>query len=184
MGGFFAGHPANALLIGCDRGKSYMFTGSSPNFGLGNEWDGEVNFIFEAEAVLCQQWQVFVDYLWYKSTLLNDETAMIPMLKPAEGTREAAEMWQQYLAFFKGENLFKKAPQIKVDPDNGKVEATKDNGEEIATVSSEIDLPPYSTLVIELGRLYNQGSQVTINKLTRLGPLDAPVKPEYFRYNW
>lgn len=33
---FFTGYPANALLITCMEGKSYLFTGSSPN-GKRNE---------------------------------------------------------------------------------------------------------------------------------------------------
>lgn len=177
---FFAGHPVNALLIACAEGKNYLLTGSSPNFGLGNEWYGEANFVLEAEAVLSQQWQIFFDYMWYKSSLLNLETARIPELIPAEGSREAAEIWQQYMSFFPGGSLFANGPKTDIDALTGEITATAENGNTVPPVTAEMNLSPYSSLIVELGSLYSQGSQVMVDKLTRIGPLDAPVKPDYF----
>ena len=176
---FFTGYPANALLITCTEGKNYLFTGSSPNFGLGNEWNGEVNFVLEADAALSQQWQAFIDYIWCISSPLNIETARIPKLIPAEGSKEAAEIWRQYMGFFPGESIFANGPEVDVDALTGEVKAAE-NGKIIPLVTSEMNLSPYSPLLVELGSLYNQGSQVTVDKLTRIGPLDAPVKPDYF----
>ena len=176
---FFTGYPANALLITCTEGKNYLCTGSSPNFGLGNEWSGEANFVLEVDAALSQQWQVFIDYMWCMSSPLNIETARIPKLIPAEGSKEAAEIWRQYMGFFPGESIFANGPEVDVDPLTGEVKAVE-NGKIVPLVTSEMNLSPYSPQLVELGSLYNQGSQVIVDKLTRIGPLDAPVKPDYF----
>jgi len=95
-----------------------------------------------------------------------------------EGTAEAAARWREYVRACSSSKEQQQA-SITVDPITGRVSATA-NGQPVETVSQQCDLPTLSPIYRKLSNLFDKGNLVSIDKATRLPPLEVPVKPKWF----
>lgn len=175
------GTPTN-LLCCIDKQEYFIQTGSTTNFGAYGAMDAQVNLVFKAEASLMNEIRKWFEYLWHRSAPLTESTSGIPELVPARGTEEAEEMWRRYLeecekakGVDKNQNL-----QLTIDPETGEVTATDAEGNVVASPSTALDLKPLDAVGGRIAKLYQQGSVVTIDKATRIPPLEAPIKAEWF----
>jgi hypothetical protein len=67
-----------------------------------------------------------------------------------------------------------------VDPDTGGVTLRSEDGEELAAPTEELGLKKLDPLAEHIARLYEKGALVSIDKLSRIPPLDAPLDPSLF----
>lgn len=175
------GTPTNLLCCLGDGGH-FVQIGPATNFGLSGTMDAQVSLVFKAEASLMNEIRKWFDYLWHRSSPLTENTTCIPSLVPARGNDEAEEMWHLYLeecekAKGVGEtrNL-----QITVDPETGEVTATDKEGNVVKPPTEALNLKPLDGVGVRISELYQQGHMVTIDKATRIPPLEAPIKAEWF----
>lgn len=166
-------NPTNAICCFNDeKSESLLFTGSLSNFNSFEESSFPppiVNLGFRCDASLQKSFFEWFDYLWERSTTLTEKTARIPALVPARGTPEASLMWEEYLA------------QCQVEIAEEEKEANNDDKPKSEPSATEqLGIPKVDNTAERMARLFDTGSQVTIDKTTRIPPLDAPIKPEWF----
>ncbi|BBA70620.1 hypothetical protein [Geobacter sulfurreducens] len=180
---YLAGTPSNILcFISRESLNTSIAIGPTANFGITEALEAQANLVFKADAPTVDSWRKWFELLWLKSSPLSESTAQIPHLVPARGTDEAEEMWRQYevecqLAF---KNALRSDIRIEVDPETGEVTAIDENGEEVEMPTKSLGVPRLDKVADRVSRLYGKGAMVTIDKGSRIPPLDAPIRAEWF----
>jgi hypothetical protein len=171
------GLPGSAICVINDNyPEGVLIVGPSSNFGSDQGAPCAVNLVFRSEAVLRTEFCRWFDAGWIGSAPLTTDIAAIPPLFPAPGSAEAAELWQQY------EEACTHALE---EGGYGADEAVPDSvqGEVVDSERSpttQLGVPLLDELGQKIAKVLASGSQVTIDKHTRIPPLDAPIKPEWF----
>ena len=71
-------------------------------------------------------------------------------------------------------------PGRGVNPESGEVVLVDEHGEPVASPTEEIGVPKLDHLAEGVARVFDLGALVSIDKLSRIPPLEALVKPEWF----
>jgi hypothetical protein len=147
-----------------------LFVGPGAPFGA-IDWQARINnFLWKPEPLLLESFRRWFDETWKKSSPLNKGTLGIPALVPAEGSIEAAELWQQY--------LLECAAKVE-SSNNGDGPQAQEPGE-AASITEALGITKLDDLAEQISRIFEKGEQVTIDKQTRIPPFDAPIKAEWF----
>jgi len=162
----------NALLCCGADGSQVFYSGPAANFESGEPLPYALSIGASAEMGVGERVRRWFDWRWEMSIELTRERADIPPLVPAEGTAEAAAMWAAYLA-----SLEQTKKKVKIDEKTGEVEPEGDDGKK---GSAEIGIERTGTEAERLAELFAAGQLITIDKASRIPPLDAPVKAEWF----
>jgi hypothetical protein len=158
----------------------HVVTGPSEDFGLAPRQDGHANFVFRADPALVDSLKRYFDWLWCNSRELTaNGTALIPHLILAEGTEEGARQWRDYMNGSVDAAIPEDQPRAvaQVDPDTGDVTLRSENGTEFLAPTEELGLKKLDSLAERVARLYEKGALVSVDKLSRIPPLDAPLDP-------
>jgi hypothetical protein len=180
---FLAGSPSNILcLISTKDQTAYLSAGTTANFGIITPLETQANLVFKADAPTVDSWRKWFELLWFKSSPLTENTANIPELQPARGTDEAEMMWREYeeqcrLAL---ERMQTGDIIIEVDPETGEVTAKDENGQEVEMPTKNLNVARLDQVANRIARLYSKGAMVTVDKASRIPPLDAPIRSEWF----
>jgi len=177
---FLTDRASNALCFLPEKAESVRFTtGPSEDLGTELRQDGHANLVFRADPALVEGFKRYFDWLWAKSPELSVAgVAQIPELVIPDGTEEAVRMWRSYMA---GEADLDPLPTTaRVDPETGDVTIFSETGEEVTPSSEALGLPKLDQLAEQVTRLYEKGALVSIDKLSRIPPLDAPLDPSVF----
>ena len=67
-----------------------------------------------------------------------------------------------------------------VDPVTGDIKVHSEDGREVTPPTEELGLAKLDQLAEQMARLYDKGALVSIDKLSRIPPLDAPLNPSLF----
>lgn len=146
-----------------------------------------INFIFQSDPVLLQSYNNHFNWLWSQAKdITHPGVTKIPILVLPKGSEEGSQMWQNYQSsFLEAEELVREGDsddreKVEVDPETGVVTITDEQGEKIATATEELEMPELDSLAERIARLYSKGLVVSVDKLSRMPPLDAPLDPEIF----
>lgn len=181
------GAPSNTLCItNMNEKKSYFLSGASPNFGLNSWGEAQHNFVIPAETRLLSQFIDWFDYTWEMSSIpLNEETACIPPLMPATGTAEGAAVWRDYLAECEKQKITENTKdksrdrRVSVDENTGAVSVKNASGDELLSATADIEIQRPDELIKKMSQIYKDGLLVSFDKLSRVQPLEVPVKAEW-----
>jgi len=170
----------NALcFLQMSSDATWMTTGASEDFGLGPWTPGEVNFVYRADPALAEAFKKYFDYTWGSTRPLSDEgVALIPELVVPDGTDEATKMWMDFIQTCSPDKT--EESTVEVNPKTGDVTLFDANGNKITPPSEQLGLKKLDLLEEWVARLYGQGRLVSIDKLSRMPPLDAPIDPRLF----
>ena len=168
----------------------YVLAGVSKNFSL-DLHATESNFAFRADPTLVESFSRFFNWSWSKSKDIRaDGVTLIPDLVVPEGTDEGAQLWRTYIKscsqFSPGPIDAETAIEIEgaliaeVDQETGEVTIKSSQGEEVTSPTEELGLAKLDHLSGQMVRIYEKGSLVSIDKLSRIPPLDTPVHPRIF----
>lgn len=176
--------PSNILLFGDPEGGEYaVIEGPSPNFGLGPARFGQVNLVIRADSQLVTALTNWFDWQWANAYPLNEGTLGIPDLVPAKGDLKAAIIWAEYEELLRQSNQkdhVQESLAVEVEPSTGAVVVRTSSGEEVPTITDTLGLPRPDPVRNLITRLYSLGDLVSVDKLTRIPPLDCPIKSEWF----
>ncbi len=175
--------PGNALCCVMSEAQSFLITGAAPNFGLSASWVGEVGATVCCDATLLASWSHWFDYAWESGAPLGASTIDIPYLVPAQGDPAASAAWRAYMsccARMVATAQGTSEGQVEVDPKTGAIAITSTHGQSVQTASQALGVPGGDDLAERIARLYQAGDMVTIDKHSRVRPLDAPMQPEWF----
>ncbi|HOI96200.1 MAG TPA: hypothetical protein PK250_15960 [Syntrophobacter fumaroxidans] len=170
----------NALCFVKSKTKTvHLVTGPSEDLGFETLPDGHVNFVFRAPPVLVEAFRRFFDLQWANSRdLAAAGAAEIPHLVLGEGTEEGARMWRNYVKGCTDEET--EQPIAHVDPATGDVTILSEDGHPVPGLIEDLGVPKLDALAGRMARLYEKGVLVSIDKLSRIPPLDAPLDPNVF----
>lgn len=173
---------ANSLCcLAPDQDVVHILTGPSEDFGLSPKNDGHINFVFRGDPVLVEGFKRWFDFLWANSREITaDGVAQIPDLVIPEGSEEGARLWRDYMRVCTNPDETPEGPVAEVDPDTGDVKVKDKDGKEVTPPTEEGGIKKLDPLAEFVARLYEKGSLVSIDKLSRIPPLDAPLDPSVF----
>ena len=157
----------------------WLTIGSSEDLGMEPRRDGHVNFVFRGDPALVESFKRYFDWQWVNSREITaDGAAQVPDLVLPEGTQEGAGMWRAYMSGFVDADT----PQLvaHVNHESGDVTIQTKDGDEVKPPTEELGLPKLDKMAERIARLYEKGALVSIEKLTRIQPLDAPLDPKLF----
>ncbi len=171
--------PTNALCFHDSAlGATDIVTGSSENFGFDPSPTGKINFVFHADPALVESFQRHFTWLWVESQDIRAEGLPdIPELVLPKGSVEAQQRWETFSDAWRHDAPIETA---QINLETGEVILISEDNIPIASPGEEIGLPQFDPLADFVARLYPKGSLVTIDKLSRIRPLDTSVDPAIF----
>jgi hypothetical protein len=159
---------------------AYFVTGPTEDLGCESSGNAHLNFVFRADPALVGAFQHHFNWLWSKSQDLSaDGVAILPELVLPEGSEAASRLWLDYVQHCCAPVL-PSSPTARVDPRTGEVVLCSEDGREVTPPAQEIGFTKPDVLREQMARLYTKGALVSIDKLGRVPPLDAPLDPRAF----
>ncbi len=173
---------SNMLCLCGQDGGAMMMVGPTENMGFAKSSRSQANVVCPANSLTLHQYRKWFDYLWGISAPLRADTiASIPRLVLPQGSEEAHRRWEAFREACFGDELQAAAPgRVAIDPDTGEVTEVDKSGNPVSSATDEIDVPKLDALAEAITKLFELGKLVAIEKGTRIPPLKAPVKPEWF----
>ena len=173
---------SNLLCLCGQDGATAISVGPTENMGFAPASPSHANLASGVSAAAFEACRKWFDYLWSISGPLHPEVAAsMPKLVLPEGDAEAARMWEDYrrkcLAW---PSETQPAVRAEVDPESGEVVLKDENDQEVVSPTEAIGVQKLDPLGESLARLFELGALVSVDKLSRIPPLEAPVKPEWF----
>ncbi|MBU2055532.1 MAG: hypothetical protein KJ936_08400 [Proteobacteria bacterium] len=163
-----------------DKDVVHIFTGSSEDFGLAPKNNGHINFVFRGAPVLVEGFKRYFDLLWANSREITAKgVAQIPDLVLPQGSEEGVRLWRDYMDACAGPEASGDT-RGEVDPDTGDVKIKDKDGKDITPPTEDGGLKKLDPLAEFVARLYEKGSLISVDKLSRIPPLDAPLDPNVF----
>ena len=166
-----------------DSGVVHITAGSSEHLGLDPWLGGHLNFVFRADPSLVEAFKRHFDWLWANSCEIRSGCATaIPDLVLPKGSEEGARIWQDYMNDLAGNPASDEMPRVvaHVNPETGDVTIESPEGDTVPTPTDELGITKLDPLADRVAHLYGQGTLVSIDKLSRIPPLDAPLDPSVF----
>jgi len=175
---------ANALCFVDSASESmHLAIGSGEDIGLDQENSAPINMVCRADVALVEGFRRNFDYWWTKSgDIASPGTVTIPELVLPEGTDEAARHWTEYIerCLTPPTTEVSSVSTARVDIATGEVILVSATDGPIASPTEAIGLAKPDAMAARLARLYEKGRLVSVDKLTRIPPLDAPLDPGIF----
>lgn len=168
-------------LCGAD-GSLVISTGPTENLGFAPATASHANVAMQVTAGAFEACRKWFDYLWCVAGPLRSEVAAsMPRLVLPEGDMEASRLWDAFRNRCLDHSAEEQAPvRVEVDPESGEVVLVDEHGDPVASPTDEIGVPRLDHLADGVARVFDLGALVSIDKLSRIPPLEAPVKPEWF----
>ena len=168
-------------LCGAD-GDVAVSVGPTENMGFAPASPSQANLASVVTAATFEACRKWFDYLWgIAGPLRPDVASTMPNLVLPEGDVEAARLWEDYrrrcLAY---ESATEPPVRAIVDPESGEVVLVDQNNEAVPSPTEAIGVPKLDPLSDCVARVFELGALVSVDKLSRIPPLEAPVKPEWF----
>ena len=168
-------------LCGAD-GDAAVSVGPTENMGFAPASPSQANLASVVTAATFEACRKWFDYLWgIAGPLRPDVASSMPNLVLPEGDVEAARLWQDYRRRCLAHESDTEPPvRAVVDPESGEVVLVDQNNEAVPSPTEAIGVPKLDPLSDSVARVFELGALVSVDKLSRIPPLEAPVKPEWF----
>lgn len=168
-------------LCGAD-GDSAVSVGPTENMGFAPASPSQANLAMVVTAATFEACRKWFDYLWgIAGPLRPDVATSMPNLVLPEGDIEAARLWEDYRRrCLVHESATEPPVRAMVDPESGEVVLVDQNDKPVASPTEAIGVPKLDPLSEYVARVFELGALVSVDKLSRIPPLEAPVKPEWF----
>lgn len=174
----------NALcFVGFEPDHICLAIGPTENLGLATPHVEHLNLVFRADPSLVESFRRSFDYWWVKARdIVLPGVACIPALALPKGTDEAARSWRSYVDQCVAATVADGSVTevARVDPVAGEVTLVSATQQPVASPTEELGLPKADPLAERVARLYSKGMLVSVDKLSRIPPLDAPLDPSTF----
>lgn len=173
---------SNLLCLHGPDGSLAISTGPTENLGYAPASASHANVAMQVTAGAFEACRKWFDYLWGIAGPLRPEiAATMPRLVLPEGDLEASRLWDAFRKQCLDQSVAEQEPvRVEVDPESGEVVLIDEYGEPIDSPTEEIGVPKLDHLAEGVARVFEFGALVSIDKLSRIPPLEAPVKPEWF----
>ena len=173
---------SNLLCFSARDASAVVVLGPAENLGLGPTSPSQANIVTSVSAPTLEACRKWFDYLWGVAGPLQPEiAASMPQLVIPEGDAEAARLWREYRTrCFAQPQGGAAQPKVSVDVKTGEVTLTDHNDRPVESPTAELGVPKLDGVADGIARVFEQGLLVAVDKTSRVPPLEAPVKPEWF----
>lgn len=173
---------ANLLCLCGADGNLAISAGPTENLGFAPAAPSHANVITQVAATTFEACRKWFDYLWgVAGQLRPDIVRSLPRLTLPRGDIEAAQQWDSFRKRCLEQNgSAVTVTQVVMDPQSGDVVLLDAQGDPLPSPTDEIGVPALDAFAVALARIYEQGSLAAFDKLSRIPPLEAPVKPSWF----
>ncbi len=173
---------SNLLCLVDEGGGAILSVGPTENMGFAPTSPSQANLASSVGAPTLEACRKWFDYLWgISGSLRPDIAASMPDLVLPQGDEEAARLWAEYRQLCLDKNATGELPvKAIVDPETGDIQLVDQHNDPVASPTEEIGIQKLDPLAEYMARIFELGSLVSIDKLSRIPPLEAPVKPEWF----
>ncbi len=166
-------------LCGAD-GQTAVAVGPTENMGFAPASPSQANLVTTVTAATFEACRKWFDYLWNVSGVLRPElVAAMPHLVLPEGDQTAAQLWQDYR-----QQCLSLAPvdqvHVVLNSETGEVELVDGYNYPAESPTETMGVPKLDPLSDSVARIFELGALVSVDKQSRIPPLEAPVKPEWF----
>jgi hypothetical protein len=161
----------------------HMIIGPSEDLGMEPRQEGHINLVLRADPPLIEAFKRHFDWLWANShELTAGRAALIPHLVLPEGTEQGERLWREYMNSLVVTPISEdRQPAVAhVDPDTGDVTLKSVDGQDLAAPTEEVGLKKLDSLAERVARLYEKGVLVSVDKLSRIPPLETRLDPRIF----
>lgn len=161
----------------------HMAIGPSEDLGMDPRQEGQINIVLRADPPMVEAFKRHFDWQWANShELTANRAALIPHLVLPEGTEEGERLWREYMESLAASPISEeRLPAVAhVNPETGDVVLKSLDGKDLTAPTEEVGLKKLDGLAERVARLYERGALVSIDKLSRIPPLDAPLDPALF----
>ena len=171
------------LLCLCDaQGGTAISVGPTENMGFAHASPSQANLATAVTAATFEACRKWFNYLWGTAGPLQAElVALMPHLVLPEGDLEADRLWanyrQQCESFVASDVPLLRA---EVDPGTGDVTLFDERDAPVPLPTDDIGVPKLDPLSDSVARLFELGALVSVDKLSRIPPLEAPILPKWF----
>ena len=179
---FLTDRSSNLLCLCGVDGSLAILTGPTENLGYARLAASHANVAMQVNAGVFEAYRQWFDYLWGIAGPLRPEiAASMPRLVLPEGDAEASRTWDAFRSRCLDHGAQEQTSiRVEVNPESGEVVLVNEQGEQLASPTEEIGVPKLDAFAEGVTRVFDLGALVSIDKLSRIPPLEAPVKPEWF----
>ncbi len=166
-------------LCGAD-GQTAISVGPTENMGFAQASPSQANLVTAVTAATFEACRKWFDYLWNVSGVLQPElVAAMPHLVLPQGDLVAAQLWDDYRQQCLSRDALD-AVEAVINPETGEVELVDGYNYPAESPTEAIGVPKLDPLSDNVARVFELGALVSVDKQSRIPPLEAPVKPEWF----
>jgi hypothetical protein len=164
-----------------------LWTSSADDFGLREPAIDEAHLVIESDPLVVDQFVSWFSRLSAAAAPLTAETARIPTLVRPRGTQDGAAIWDQYVAYCRAMAAgtavisaiqLESPPTASLDPSQALAGTSAEMIER--EIREQLKLPKPDPLLQPLTYLFEQGDLVTIDRGSRIPPLEVPIKAKWF----
>ncbi len=174
----------NALCFSVkDSDPVHMVIGPTEDLGLDPWRNGHLNFAFHANPSLVEAFRRQYDCLWdIAGDLLLPGATYIPELALPTGSEEAASAWRAYQNELRSAEVDAGGPDgdTQASFESKDVVHVSPEGEATESPTAGLGIRALDSLTEFVIGLYGKGQLVSVDKLTRIPPLDVPLDPSLF----
>jgi len=173
-----ADRSSNCICLIDKNEEITIATGPTENLGFDMESPSQANFVAIVSVSVLEKFRKWFDYLWGISGLLDPDVALLmPTLVIPEGDREATRLWDAYRQM-----CLSNRPVVvsALCQESGEFTLLDQFDQLLPSPTEEINVPKLDAISDFVSNIYQSGSLVTYDKHSRIPPLEAPVKPEWF----
>jgi hypothetical protein len=173
---------SNLLCLCWADGNVAVSLGPTENMGFAPVSPSQANLASTVTAATFEACRKWFDYLWSIAGPLRPEiVSSMPSLVLPEGDREASRLWEDYRRHCLVQESTAEPPvRAIIDTESGEVVLVDHNNEAIPSPTEAIGVPKLDPLADHVARIFELGALVSVDKLSRIPPLEAPVKPSWF----
>ena len=171
------------LLCFCEPdGSAAISMGPTENMGFTTSSPSQANLATYVPPSTLEKFRKWFDYFWAIAGPLNPEIAKtLPRLILPEGDHDAANLWAEFRrTCLSYESTCDLPVHVTIDPDTCEMLILDHNNEIVKSPTEEIGIAKLDFLSESITQVFELGALVSIDKLSRIPPLEAPVKPEWF----
>lgn len=173
---------SNLLCLCNNDGDVAISVGPTENMGFAQSSPSHANLASTVTAATFEACRKWFDYLWGISGPLRPDVAeAIPRLVLPAGDLEADRLWAEYRRLcLTHEMTNDQIVRAEVDPESGELVLVDQNNVRLPSPTDAIGIPKLDPLSENVARVFELGALVSVDKMSRIPPLEAPVKPEWF----
>ena len=171
---------SNLLCLSGSDGETAISVGPTENMGFAQASPSQANLVMSVTAATFEACRKWFDYLWaIAGPLRPNLVAAMPDLVLPQGDLVAAQLWDDY----RQQCLSRDAQdtvEAVINSETGEVELVDGYNNPVESPTKVIGVPKLDPLSDSVARIFELGSLVSVDKQSRIPPLEAPVKPEWF----